>query len=56
MPPEFPQAINGVEQRLDAVLAVLRRIEARLGERPPVPVGTVELREPAQPARRGGAR
>jgi hypothetical protein len=41
--------INGTEQRLDAILAELRAIRARIeaGNPSSIPEGSVELREPA---------
>lgn len=43
---EFPPAINGTEQRLDAILAELRGQRAAREPAAP-PEGTEELREPA---------
>ena len=44
---EFPPARDGVEQRLDAILAELRA--QRIAREPAAtPEGTVELREPAE--------
>ena len=48
----LPPAIDGVEQRLDAILAELRALQARLHPAPPPPDAVV-LREPA---RRGPGR
>lgn len=50
LPPPLPPPIDGVEQRLDHILAELRAIRAQ-GEATVTDNGTVELREPA--TRRG---
>lgn len=55
----IPPAVNGVEQRLDALLAVGRDLlaELRAGHPPPRPerpAGLVDLRESERPKRRRG--
>lgn len=53
MPPNFTHmiqpAIDGKEERLDAILAELRAIRARIEAGNPAPEGSVELKEPARP-------
>lgn len=41
-------AVNGTEQRLDAILTELRAIRARIEAGNPQPTGAVELKEPAK--------
>ena len=52
-PPEFSEdnmqaAVNGTDERLDAILAELRAIRARIEAGNPQPVEAVELKEPAK--------
>ncbi len=51
--PELPPAINGMELRLDAVIGELRALRALLtpAATPEPGDGTIELREPEQPAK-----
>ncbi len=51
-PKTFSPAINGGEQRLDAILEELRALRAEIAalrpQTPEPPAGTMELREPAK--------
>lgn len=59
MSDNIPPAVNGTELRLDAVLAELRAIRARIEDGCPQPLqaepGTVPLREPERAPPQGGS-